>query len=55
MVQICTIDHKLLEFADKRQKWLTAIMSKKYRLRTKKAIDKLEASYCGPLYYAVPL
>ena len=28
-------------------------MSKKYRL--KNVIDKLEAIYCGPLYYAVPL
>jgi hypothetical protein len=28
-------------------------MSKKYRL--KNVIDKLEAIYCDPLYYAVPL
>ena len=28
-------------------------MSKKYRL--KNVIDKLEAIYCGPLYYTVPL
>ena len=28
-------------------------MSKKYRF--KNVIDKLEVTYCGPLYYAVPL
>ena len=51
MVQICTIDHTLLEFTDK--KGLTAIMSKNYRLKI--VIDKLETIHCGSLYYAVPL
>ena len=45
MVQIRTIDHKLLEFTDK--KGLKAIMSKNYRL--KNVIDKLEAIYRYPL------
>ena len=51
MVQIRTIDHKLLEFTDK--KGLTAIMSKNYRLKI--VINKLEVICCGPLYFTVPL
>ena len=51
MVKIRKIGHKLFEFTDK-SGW-RQFVSKKYR--SKNVIDELEAIYCGPLYYVVPL